>query len=63
MTDAWGDGWQEVFAFKQNGVEVATFGQEFDHLNQNGYYEMSITLFIPQGVETQLVVKSIGYWP
>ena len=30
MVDTWGDGWESIFAFKQNGVEVANFGSEFN---------------------------------
>ena len=59
MTDAFEDGWNDnVFAFKQNGAIVATFGSNFTQGKSFG--PVNVTILIK--VQTQIVVSQYGTW-
>jgi hypothetical protein len=60
MTDRHGDGWNgNVFAFKQNGAMVGTFGSNFTKGKSFG----PVNVTIPTKVQTQIVVSKFGSWP
>lgn len=59
MTDTFGDGWNgNVFAFKQNGAIVATFGSTFTYGKSFG----PVNVTIPTKVQTQIVISKFGTW-
>ena len=58
MVDTYEDGWNDnVLAFKQGSVIVATFGSTF---TSGATKNESVT--IPSGVLTQIVVDTVGYF-
>jgi hypothetical protein len=57
LSDSKGDGWNgNVIGLKQNGIQIATFGQTFT--SGSSYGPISIT--IPSQISTQIVVAQLG---
>ena len=59
MSDTSGDGWNNIIlGFKQDGVIVATFGNDFITGKSNG----PISVRIPRNKITQIVVSKYGIY-
>ncbi|HKL72497.1 MAG TPA: T9SS type A sorting domain-containing protein, partial [Marinilabiliaceae bacterium] len=52
LVDAWGDGWDGIIGFKQNGELIGTFGEGFTSGKTFG----PVTIDLWDGLETQIVV-------
>lgn len=59
MTDSWGDGWNgNVIGLKQEGMMIANFGSNFTSGHEFG----PVTVKIPSGISTKIVVYVMGSW-
>lgn len=57
MVDISGNGWEgNVIGFKQNGVIVGTFGENFTWGSSSG----PVSVLLRGDIETKIVVKKLG---
>lgn len=59
LEDDYGDGWNgAVIGFRQNGILVATFGEDFD----DGYSQGPFDVTLCQGLSTEIFAIESGSW-